>query len=164
MNFCHFPGMIITVDLKVTSDAAGAIGFRAYWGSEWFNGSWSQDHIPLSIAYEELFPIVISTHLWGSHWSTQNVLFISDNEAVVNILDARSSKDPGIMHLLCSLLLASEHFNFIFSSSHVPGLQNKIADALSYFNQQAFRRLAPHTHQHPVHIPADLLEALSNPH
>ena len=82
----------------------------------------------------------------------------------VNILDARSSKDPGIMHLLCSLLLASEHFNFIFSSSHVPGLQNKIADALSYFNQQAFRRLAPHTHQHPVHIPADLLEALSNPH
>ena len=164
VSFWHFPGMRITSDLEVTSDAAGAIGYGAYWGSEWFNGRWSQTQEQLSIAYKELFPIVISAHIWGRQWARKTVLFRSDNEAVVHILNSRTSRDPGIMHILRSLLLAAAQFNFTFTSCHVPGVQNKIADALSRFNWQVFHQLAPRAQSIPVAIPTGLLEALANPH
>ena len=50
-----------------------------------------------SIAYKELFPVVVASHLWGQQWCRQHVLFCSDNEAVVHILISRT------LHCRCSL-------------------------------------------------------------
>ena len=51
-------------DLKVSSDATGALGYGAISNSQWFCGAWSAEQIPLSIAYKELFPIVVAAALW----------------------------------------------------------------------------------------------------
>ena len=32
---------------------------------QWFNGRWSTLQLPLSIAYKELFLVVLAAHVWG---------------------------------------------------------------------------------------------------
>ena len=134
VSFWLFPGMSATPDVEVSSDAAGSLGFGAYFSGEWFSGPWAPSQAPQSIAYKELFPIVIAAHVWGQHWCRCHVLFQSDNEAVVHILNSCTSKIPCLMCLLRHLLASAARFNFSFSSLHVPGILNNIADALSRFH------------------------------
>ena len=54
-------------------------------------------------------------------WSCRRILFHVDNEAVVHFLNSRTSKDPNIMHLLCSLLKVAACLSFTFAAVHVPG-------------------------------------------
>ena len=160
--FWLFPGMAAAPDLEVTSDASGSLGFGAYFRGEWFSGSWTTSQGSQSIAYKELFPVVIAAHLWGPQWARRHILFRSDNEAVVYILNSRTSKIPELMRLLRHLLASAARFNFFFSSQHVPGIHNSVADALSRFHWQEFRRLAPEAHSLPVFIPLQLLEDLTS--
>ena len=142
VGFWLFPGMSATSDLEVTSDAAGSLGYGAHLRGQWFYGSWAPTQAHQSIAYKELFPMVVAAHLWGCHWSRKHVLFRSDNEASVAILSARASKCPVLM-CLRDLLLSAARWGFSFSAAYVPGVDNKIADAISRFRWQDFRCLAP---------------------
>lgn len=159
--FWLFPGMSATPYLKVTPD--GSLGFGAFFRREWFSGSWASSQASQSIAYKELFPFVIAARVWGAHWSRCHVLFRLDNEAVVHILNSRTSKIPCLMRLLQHLLASAALFNFSFSSLHVPGVLKSIADALSRFHWQEFRRLAPEAQLLPMAIPPQLLEELTGP-
>ena len=129
---------------------------------QWFFGSWRSSRREQSIAYKELFPVVIAAHVWGHQWCRQHVLFRSDNDSVVHILLSRTSKIPSLMHLLRALLLAAARHSFSFSAQHVPEVTNSIGDALSCFHWQDFHRLAPEAHPHPTPIP-QLLEDLISP-
>jgi hypothetical protein len=66
-------------------------GFGGYYTGKWFSSAWSED-LPLvsdktlSIAFLELYPIVISAILWGKEWKCKNILFWCDNEHQVNCL------------------------------------------------------------------------------
>ena len=51
-------------DLFLSTDTSGSLGYGAFYADEWFNGSWSATKRSLSIAYKELFPIVIECHVW----------------------------------------------------------------------------------------------------
>ena len=158
-----FPGMSAPTDVEVTSDAAGSLGFGAYLNTEWFSGAWAPSQADQSIAYKELFPVVVASHVWGSQWFRHHVLFRSDNKAVVHILRSRTSKVLCIMHLLRHLLSPAARFNFTFTSQHIPGIHNNIADALSRFHWQEFRRLAPLAQPYPVPVPHQLWELLIPP-
>ena len=122
VSFWLFPGMSAPTDVEVTSDAAGSLGFGAFYNNEWFSGAWVPSQADQSIAYKELFPVVVASHIWGSQWSRRHVLFRSDNESVVHRLLARTLKVPCIMKLLCHLLSAAARFNFTFTSQHIPGV------------------------------------------
>ena len=163
VSFWLFPGMSAPTDVEVTSDAAGSLGFGAYFNTEWFSGAWAPSQADQSIAYKELFPVVVASHVWGSQWFRRHVLFRSDNEAVVHILLSRTSKVLCIMRLLRLLLSAAARFNFTFTSQHIPGIHNNIADALSRFHWQDFRRLAPWAQPYPVPVPHQLWELLIPP-
>ena len=163
VTFWLYPGMEPLASIEVTSDAAGSLGYGAFFNQEWFNGLWSVRQRPLSIAYKELFPIVIAAHVWGHHWVKHHVVFRSDNQAVVAILNSRSSKVECIMHLVRSLLMAAARFNFSFSAVHVPGILNPIADALSRFRWLEFLKLAPWALPSPTPIPEQVLMELTAP-
>ncbi|KAK3735839.1 hypothetical protein QZH41_007474 [Actinostola sp. cb2023] len=163
VQFWLFPGLSLSTDVEVTADAAGSIGYGAFHGLEWFNGIWSEPQKDMSIAYKELFPIVIAADLWGAKWVKLHVLFRSDNEAVDVILNSRTSRVPCIMHLVRHLLSSAACYNFTFAAQHIPGIQNSVADALSRFNWQEFRQLAPMANPHPVPIPKALLWELTSP-
>ena len=98
-------------DFQVSSDAAGASSYGAIFGRAWFAGTWSSLQMPLSIAYKELFPVVIAASLWGHQWSSKRVEFCSDNRAVVAMLQSGNSRStllsakkffPQMSHFLLS--------------------------------------------------------------
>ena len=149
--------MTVATDLEDTSDAAGSVGFDAYSQGQWFFGPWASSQVHQSIAYKELFPVMIAANLWGSQWSKRHILFCSDNQAVIAILSSRMSKVPVLMHLLRNLLLSVVCCGFTFTAIHVPGVDNKVADAISRFLWQEFQRLAPEAHSTPCPIPQLLL-------
>ena len=103
VSFCLYPGMSAAPDLEVTCDTTGSLGFGAYFKGEWFSGAWVPCQSEQSIAYKELFPVIIASHVWGPQWFRQQILFRSDNEAVVHILSSRTSKILCIMYLLRKL-------------------------------------------------------------
>ena len=119
---------------------------------------------PLSIAYTELFPIVIACHVWGSKWRDRRIQFCCDNQGVVAVISSGTSKDTRLMQLLRELFLCAVQFNFMVSAKHVPGKENAIADSLSRFNMQVFRQLVPRFQPVPVYvaIPPSLLVRLNS--
>ena len=121
-SFWLFPGLLPEADIE---------GYGAYMKGHWFAGSWAPCQHSQSIAYKELFPIVLAAHVWGHCWVKKHVLFRSDNDAVVHILNTRTSRVPCLMRLLRSLLFSAARHSFSFSSLHVPGVNNQLADALS---------------------------------
>ena len=132
-SLSFFPTHKPLPDFSISSHASGAFGYGVFMENKWFNGRWSTLQLPLSIAYKELFPVVLAAHVWGPGWSRRRIMFHVDNKAV-HILNSRTSPDTNIMHLLHSLLKAAACFSFTFTAIHVPVRNNGIADALSYFN------------------------------
>jgi len=163
VSFWLFPGLSPEADIALSSDAAGSLGYGAFLRGLWFTGSWSPSQAQQSIAYKELFPVVVAAHIWGDMWCRRHVLFHSDNDAVVHVLNSRTSKIPCIMHLLLHLLLSAARHSFSFSSQHVPGVNNQVADALSHFHWQRFWQLAPDAQRFPTPVPPKLLEELTSP-
>ena len=154
-------GLSPPIDLEMSSDASGSLGFGAVFCIHWLYGKWPSALQSASIEYKELFPIVVAAHVWGLSWFRQVVLFHCDNESVVLILNSRTSRAPDVMHLLHLLLMTAAHHNFIFSTQHIASSANRIPDALSHFHWQAFCQLAPHADRHPTVIPPHLWESLT---
>ena len=99
-NGCSFllcPRWATIPDLHVSSDAAGCVRDGAILGRDRFVGRWCPLQLPLSIAYKELFPIVLAAFLWGHHWSAKRVEFRSDNTAVVEVLQSGTSRNSNLM-------------------------------------------------------------------
>ena len=72
LAFLVVPGISVSPDLEVKSDASGFLGFGSYFNGEWFSGSWVSSQASHSIAHKELFPVVIGAHEWGSHFARHN--------------------------------------------------------------------------------------------
>ena len=163
ISFFLLPGLTPLPDLSVASDAAGSVGFGAFWNTHWFAESWSFLPSAPSIAFQELLPIVVASHLWGPQWSKQHVLFLCDNAAVVYTLNAGTSRCPKMMHLLRAFIRTACLHSFAFSARHTPGRLNSAADALSRFRFQEFQRLVPQADPCPSTIPPALLLSLVPP-
>ena len=99
-----FPGLLPQADVEVSSDAVGSIGYGAYVKGHRFAGFWARSQQLQSIAYKELFPIVLAAHVWGHFWVKNNVLFCSDNNMVVHILNTRASRVAA-----CHSFFSSQH-------------------------------------------------------
>ena len=104
-SFFLFPQWAPLPDFQVSSDAASTLGYGALFKRDWFAGAWSSAQMPLSIAYKELFPVVLAAALWGPRWSSRRVEFCSDNMAVVEVLRSGTSRDPNLM-LFCTACLS----------------------------------------------------------
>ena len=134
-------------DLSLQTDASGSIGYGGIFGKQWFQGTWKpQQHIgisKISIAWQELYAIVVACSIWGKQWACKRILFQCDNLAVVSALNTKKAKCPQLMRLLRKLTLIAMSRNFHLKAQHIPGLSNEIADSLSRFQVPRFRRLAP---------------------
>ena len=162
-SFFISPAVAAPPDVCVSSDAAGAHGFGAVWDTHWLFHSWSFLPGRPSIAFLELVPIVVAAHVWGSSWSRLRVLFLSDNAAVVGALNKGSSKAPDVMHLLRLLTRTACFHSFLFSASHVPGTDNRLADALSRSQVPVFRQLFPRADPSPTPVPPAFLRQVVPP-
>ncbi|KAJ1135359.1 hypothetical protein NDU88_001799 [Pleurodeles waltl] len=84
-----------------------------------------------SIAFLELFPLVVAVRIWGHLLMHKRLLFRVDNLVVVQVVNRQSAKDVQVLQLLCVSVLECLNRNIFFREQHVPEVNNDIADALS---------------------------------
>ena len=143
--------------LELYTDASGALGYGAVFGQHWCYGEWPDSWRHRNITLLEFYPIVLSLHLWGNQMRNQRILFFTDNEALVYVINKQSCRDKQLMFFVRKLVLICLSHNILFKAKHIPGLHNKLADALSRLQLQTFKQLAPACmHQHPTEIPLHL--------
>ena len=88
-------------------------------------------------------------------------MFKSDNMAVVCCLRNGSCRDGHLCFLLRELSITAVTQNFTFTAIHLPGCENKAADALSRFNFQTFYKSTVMENMQCQTVPQDLLAVSS---
>ena len=136
-------------DITLTSDASGNWGCRAYPGCEWFMLPWAGPIRELHITIKELAPIVVAAVIWGPKWKGKTILARCDNVAVVAIVNSGTSKNPQAMNLIRCLSFLSAIWEFRVRATHLSGIQNTLADALSRDNLPLFCAWRPAPSAHP---------------
>ena len=91
---------VTSSSVELFTDAAGSKGYGAIFGKHWFCGAWPASWTSLNIAFLELFPIVLSLHIWGPLMANRCVVFYTDNAAIVDIINQQTSKHPLVMILV----------------------------------------------------------------
>ena len=94
--------------------------------------------------------------IFGSHLSNRCVLFLTDNQAVVHIINKQTSRDKKIMILVRLLVTTCLKYNIHFKSKHVSGKLNIEADALSRLQILKFQTLCPGANRMPTDVPREL--------
>lgn len=144
---------------QVYSDASGTFGCGAVVaGLGWFQVAWPREWQDTDISVKELVPVVVAAALWGKYWAGKHIRFHSDNMAVVAVLNSRSARTPLLMHLLRCFSFYCAYFRFHVSATHIPGILNTAADALSRNNLSLFSSVVPQARQYA--IPPALFELL----
>ena len=148
--------------LHLFTDASGSLGFGGIYGTQWFQGAWQPDHTltskGISIAWQELYAIIVPCAIWSKQWVRKRVIFHCDNISVVHIVNSKRSPCKKIMQLVRKLTLMTMQYNSYFRAQHVPGPSNEIADSLSRFQVHRFRQLAPSAKELPEEIPTSILQ------
>ena len=89
----HFDKWVVSDSIRLYTDAAGVHGgFAAVLGHQWFSGPWPTDMQSLHITIKELFPIVLAIEIWGHLLKNHKILFMTDNLAVVHIINKTTSR------------------------------------------------------------------------
>jgi len=118
--------------LHVHTDASSeacAMVFR----DEWFAHDWTEgDLLSVPDIFHQEFWIILTSCISYPHvFSGMVVLFWCDNEAVVSVINSGWSRDPILMKMLRELHFVCARHSFQILARHIPGLKNKVADALS---------------------------------
>ena len=91
--------------LGLFTDAAGSLGFGAVFGKKWCYRKWPDNWLHQNIALLEFYPLVLSLYLWGHHMKNRSILFLTDNEALVYVINKQSCKDKNLMFFVRKLVL-----------------------------------------------------------
>ena len=152
-----FPPLVPSV--HVYSDASGSFGCGAFNPSgAWFSVHWPQYWMEVNIATKELVPLVLAAALWGARWKGCHVLFHVDNMAVVASVQRLNARDQLLGQFLHCLHFLAACFGFTFTATHILGVQNAAADALSRGDLSLFCSLFPQVPE--ALIPQCLLNAI----
>ena len=90
--------------LDLYTDATKSKGFGGVYGSRWFYGSFPDDWKVMNMTLE-FYPIILVLEIWGSLWKNHCIVFFTDNEALVSVINKQSSKDCDVMIIVRHLVL-----------------------------------------------------------
>ena len=88
--------------LKLFTDSARGVskGCGIYFDSKWvclnLTSEWEHGNILKDFIYLELIPIALSVNPWGNQWHGKTILFHSDNQSVVEILNCAHQNQRGL--------------------------------------------------------------------
>ena len=107
-----FQGLSQVQQVPVFTDVSGELGCRGWWGTQWFQYMWlpTGKFRDLPITQKEVLPVVMAGAVWGQQWHSLMVQVFCDNEVAVEVLSAKYSRDPQIMHLLRCLFFIKACF------------------------------------------------------
>ena len=88
-----------------------------------------------------MFPIVISISIWASKLANKCILFHTDNQGLVEVINKKTTKDKKLLVLLRELVLQCLKHNILFRAVHGTGVLSVKADALSRLQLPKFKSL-----------------------
>ena len=76
---------------------------------------------------------------------------------MVHVINKHSCRDNNLMFLICRLVLVCLEKTICFKAKHIAGVQNVLADALSWLKLQTIKEIAlafmnPHPTEIPLHL------------
>ena len=148
---------VSSYELNLYTDAAQSIGFGATFSSHWMQAKWPTSWSNLHISILEFYPILVAVSTWAHLMANHSIIFHSDNAAVVHVINSKSAKHPMLLHILRKLTLLCLKHNIYFTSLHIPGKQNNLADALSRFQENPLSWATRRMDSQPTNIQAELL-------
>ena len=104
-----------------------------------------------------MFPIVVSLSVWAGHLINKCVTFHTDNMALSEVINKKTTKDKELLVLLRALMLSCLKHNIMFKAVHLPGVLNTQADALSRLQVAKFKSLGKDMAPEPTVVPRPLL-------
>ena len=154
------PGVHVWIDASGRFGCGAVVPETEAWLQLQWPESYSPEHLVLSgesITLKELLPVVLACAVWGEFWREKVVHVHCDNLGVVALVNSGYSKVPEIMHLLRSLFFIRAHFQIDVMAVHVPGAENRLADAISHNNLHPLFLQVPGAVGKRAAIPAHLL-------
>lgn len=130
-----------STEVKLYTDASGSIGYSAVLGSRWFRGNWDIYWRYQNVAISEFYPIVLAVQTWSKYIAYKCILFKTDNQALVHVINKQTANDKH-MFLLRKLVLTCIEFNSYFGARHLSSKENLLCDYLSRSKVQRFLELA----------------------
>ena len=125
--------IINSTSINLFTDAS-KIGYGGTFGTFWVQGTWPNlQWAERNIAVLELWPIYVLIAMFGNKMANNRVLFRCDNIAIVQVINKQTAKYTEIMTILRPLILCLLKHNIRFRAEHIPGVQNKLSDAISRF-------------------------------
>lgn len=156
-SFFHTSALLSSSKLKLSTDASGSIGYGAVFGTSWFWGRWPASWRKFNIAVLEFYPVLTAIQVWGKALENKNLVFVTDNEAIVSVINTQTTKHKQILFLLRLLVLECLRRNICFSAVHVPSKQNLACDLLSRAKIDAFFQVLPEASSTPTAVPVRFL-------
>ena len=86
--------------MRFFTDAAQSSGYRMVFGKHWAYGTWPDACKAHNICFLEVFPIVAPLSTWSNELRSKRVLFFTDNESVVHVINNQTTKDTKMLALL----------------------------------------------------------------
>ena len=126
----------------------------------WFYTPWDkvflQEHQP-SIAYLELYALVVGAVLWLHHFKNRRIYLFCDNISVVHMVNKTTSSCPQCMVLIRILVLHSMIHNVRVFAKYINTKANVLADHLSRLRINKFKSLTGGDFSHEsADLPHDL--------
>jgi len=101
----------------------------------------------------EFYPIILSVDIWGPLWKNHAILFFTDNETLVSVINKQISQVGQVMRMVRHLVLRCLQYNILLKAKHISGKKNILTDCLSRFQVEQFFKLAPKAQNKPRSIP-----------
>lgn len=95
--------------LELYTGAAGSLCFGSVFGKKWCYVKWPDNWLHLNITMLEFCPIILNLYLWGHQMRNRCILFLTDNEALVHVINKQSCKDKRLMVFFCTEITCSTY-------------------------------------------------------
>ncbi len=153
VSFFHAAEWSTNADLALFTDAC-LTGYGGVFGNNWFSASFANiEVLDEAIGWKELFAVCAAVATWGARMRGRRILLQCDNEAVVTCIASGTTRSPPGMVLHRSLFYLCAMHSIEFRATHLPGVHNVLADALSRGDIARFQHLAPAADPSPA-VPA----------
>lgn len=110
-----------SLTLELYTDSAQSLGYAGIYRSRWFYGAFPEDWKKLNIMTLEFYPILLALVIWGPLWRNHSVLFFTDNEALVSVINKQTSRDKQVMIMVRFMVLHCLNYNILFKAKHIRG-------------------------------------------
>ena len=151
-----------TETLQIYSDASlnEELGFGCWFNRFWTFGIWERGFVKKyrpSIAYLELFALVVGIFTWKEKLSNMRISVFVDNKAARDMINSTVANSKESMKLLRMLTLNNLKYNRRVFAKYVKTSENTCADALSRLDFDKFFKNAPHNVcRQPEKLPDEL--------